>query len=80
MRSSGFGKEITQFPAKIESTIVIGRLHARPFDDERDADLSEKEIGGKGNKADPDEEPGGQGGKKELTDSLLHLCIIKPEP
>lgn len=79
MRSSRFGKEITRFPAKIESTVVIGRLHAGPFNDERDADMSEKEIGRKGNKADPDEELWSQGREKELTDSLLHSSIIKLE-
>ncbi len=79
MKSPGFGKKITPFPAEIESAVMIGRLHARPLDRERDADLSEKKIGRKSNEADADQEPGRQGGKEELTNSFLHACIIKPQ-
>ena len=79
MKPPGFGKKITPFRAEIEPTVMIGRLHACPLDHERDADLSEKKIGRKSDKADPDHELRGQGRKEKLTDSLLHACIIKPE-
>ena len=78
MKPPGLGEKITPFPAEIESPVMIGGLHAPPSDRERDADLSEEQIGRKSDEADPNQVLASQGGKEELTDSLLHFCIIKP--
>jgi len=72
-----FGNKIMQFKAEIDAAVAIGRFHTVPFDQKRGADITEKEIGRKGNKANPDQESSGQGWEKELTDLLMHVSIIK---
>ncbi len=67
--------EIMQPKTEINTSIVIGRFHAVPFDQKRRADMTEEEIGRESNKKNPDQESWGQGRKKELADSLAHAKL-----
>jgi hypothetical protein len=79
VKSSHSREEIAWLPAEIKPVIVIGRFHARPSNNEWDADVSKEEIGKKSDETDPDQKLRRKGREKELADSFLHFCIIRPE-
>jgi len=56
---------------------VIGGFHAISLDQNRRADITEKEVSRKGDQTNPDQEFWSQGRKKELTNSSVHASIIK---
>jgi hypothetical protein len=74
------GEKVSQLETEIDPVIVVGGFHAVSLDQERRADITEKEVSRKGDQADPDQISRGQGRKKELTDLLAHNPIIKPNP
>ncbi len=59
MKPFGPGKKITQFPAEIETPVVIGGLHAGSLDNKGRTDVPEKEVGRKGDETDSNQEPKG---------------------
>lgn len=73
------GEKVSQFEAEIDPVIVIGGFHAVSLDQDRRADVTEKEVSRKGDQTNPDQEFWSQGREKELTNSSVHTSIIKPQ-
>ena len=73
------GEKVSQFEAEIDPIIVIGGFHAVSLDQDRRADITEKEVSRKGDQTNPDQEFWSQGREKELTNSSVHTSIIKPQ-
>jgi len=71
------GEKVSQFEAEIDPVIVIGGFHAVSLDQDRRADITEKEVSRKGDQTNPDQEFWSKGRKKELTNSSVHASIIK---
>jgi hypothetical protein len=74
------GEKVSQFEAEVDPVIVIGGFHAGSLDQDRRADITEKEVSRKSDQANPDQIFWGQRREKELADSLVHNPIIKPSP
>ena len=72
------GEKVSQFEAEVNPIIVIGGFHAVSLDQDRRADITEKEVSRKGDQTNPDQIFRGQRREKELADSLVHNPIIKP--
>jgi hypothetical protein len=71
------GEKVSQFEAEIDPVIVIGGFHAVSPDQDRRADITEKEVSRKSDQANPNQILRSQGRKKELADSFVHFTIIK---
>jgi hypothetical protein len=71
------GEKVSQFEAEIDPAIVIGGFHAVSLDQDRRADITEKEVSRKGDQTNPDQEFWSKGREKELTNSSVHASIIK---
>jgi hypothetical protein len=71
------GEKVSQFEAEVDPVIVIGGFHAGSLDQDRRANITEKEVSRKSDQANPDQKFWSQGRKEELADSFVHASIIK---
>jgi 23S rRNA A1618 N6-methylase RlmF len=59
-----------QPPTKIDPSVVIGWFHTDSLNRERDAEVTEKNIGEECNQGDPDQELWCERGEKEFSDLM----------
>jgi len=60
-----------QPPTKIYPSVVIGWLHTDSLNRERDAEVTEKNVGEERNQGDPDQELWCERRKKEFSDLMM---------
>jgi hypothetical protein len=73
----GIREEIWDPPAKIYTSIVIGRLHTDSPNIKRNAEMSEKKIRKKCNQRNSDQELRREGRKKELSNLSIEGHVVR---